>query len=398
MIDAPGPWGTGPFTLVEGYSSIDTIHGDPAGPPRVRRDQHDHGRGSHAEGRARGQSGSQLGPRTARLEQVVFVNDLSPAGGAGCGLRPRGRDRHRHRDLAGRCPAGAGLGVRAAGDHRRQPDAHRRLQYLRGPTTRRCSDVRMREALNWAVDRHGIATEAFAGYAVPLAALTPTWCNGAVADLEPRRRDPARAKELADAAGWPDGRALRIAADAVAGGHRADDCRRRRRMRSASRAEIIVVPADERSPGHGRSSRRSCCRPGTSCSTRGLTCRPTTRQRSCIESSSATTAPSGRPTGPGVRPDLRRARAHDRCRPVAGAGRADRPVRLRAVQGAVPLRAQRALRGQPARRLQGVPRDVRAGRHRGIAPNTGHARTTNLNRLRVMPTGAAHRASILRPP
>ena len=23
MIDAPGPWGTGPFTLVEGYSSLD---------------------------------------------------------------------------------------------------------------------------------------------------------------------------------------------------------------------------------------------------------------------------------------------------------------------------------------------------------------------------------------
>jgi len=24
VIDAPGPWGTGPFTLVEGYSSIST--------------------------------------------------------------------------------------------------------------------------------------------------------------------------------------------------------------------------------------------------------------------------------------------------------------------------------------------------------------------------------------
>ena len=24
MIDAPGPWGTGPFTLAEGYSSLDT--------------------------------------------------------------------------------------------------------------------------------------------------------------------------------------------------------------------------------------------------------------------------------------------------------------------------------------------------------------------------------------
>ena len=24
MIDAPGPWGTGPFTLAEGFSSLDT--------------------------------------------------------------------------------------------------------------------------------------------------------------------------------------------------------------------------------------------------------------------------------------------------------------------------------------------------------------------------------------
>ena len=25
MIDAPGPWGTGPYTLVEGHSSIETV-------------------------------------------------------------------------------------------------------------------------------------------------------------------------------------------------------------------------------------------------------------------------------------------------------------------------------------------------------------------------------------
>jgi peptide/nickel transport system substrate-binding protein len=81
------------------------------------------------------------------------------------------------------------------------------------------------------------------GYAIPLAALTPAWCNGAVADLEPRRRDPSRAKGLADAVGWPDGRALRIAAEesleGVAGMIAAD-------IEDALgiAGEIIVVPAD----------------------------------------------------------------------------------------------------------------------------------------------------------
>jgi peptide/nickel transport system substrate-binding protein len=75
-------------------------------------------------------------------------------------------------------------------------------------------DPRMREALNWAVDRHRLAAEGLAGYATPLAGMTPAWCAGMFPGAEPRRRDPARARELAAAAGWPVGRPLRIATPA----------------------------------------------------------------------------------------------------------------------------------------------------------------------------------------
>ena len=78
MIDAPGPWGTGPFTLTEGYSSLEVevalVQADPlacvwlpTSQPRSERlvleANPDHWN-------------LERGPR---LERVVFRNDLSPA-------------------------------------------------------------------------------------------------------------------------------------------------------------------------------------------------------------------------------------------------------------------------------------------------------------------------------
>ena len=242
MIDAPGPWGTGPFTLVEGFSSISTIMaiqrvrpefvatnlitGEDRTPRVVLEANRDHNSG-----------------RTAKLEKVVFVNDLSPqeALDAVC-------DREGEIDLVTEVsPADAKRVEDSEYARLVTIDANRMLtgvfntyEYNDAPL----QDVRMREALNWAVDRHRIAEEAFGGYAVPLAALTPAWCNGSVGELEPRQRDVKRAKELADAVGWPEGRPLRIAADgsleAIA------------RMIAADvedalgiKSEIIVVPPEE---------------------------------------------------------------------------------------------------------------------------------------------------------
>ncbi|MGH2887570.1 MAG: ABC transporter substrate-binding protein, partial [Solirubrobacteraceae bacterium] len=212
MIDAPGPWGTGPFTLVEGHSSVNLITaiqrvrpefvatnlitGEDRTPQVVLEANREHNSG-----------------RTARLERVVFRNDLSPqeALDAVC-------DREGEIDIVSEVSAADARRVKDS-EHARLVtiDANRMLTGVFNTYASNdvpLQDVRMREALNWAVDRHKIAEEAFGGYAAPLAALTPPWCNGSDAELKPRRRDPGRAKDLADAAGWPIARRLRIATDA----------------------------------------------------------------------------------------------------------------------------------------------------------------------------------------
>jgi peptide/nickel transport system substrate-binding protein len=73
-------------------------------------------------------------------------------------------------------------------------------------------DVRVRKALNLAVDRDRIINEVFRGYAHPVAALAPPYSGGAPDGLEPYPHDPEEAKRLLSEAGWPEGRALKLAA------------------------------------------------------------------------------------------------------------------------------------------------------------------------------------------
>ena len=152
-------------------------------------------------------------PRTARLERVVFVNDLGPqeALEAVC-------DREGELDIVTEVSPAEAERV-ASSEHARlvAVDANRLLVgiFNSWPSNDApLGDARMREALNWAVDRHRMVDAGLGGYGTPLAGLTTAWCSGIFPGAEPRRRDPARARELAQAAGWPDGRALRIATPA----------------------------------------------------------------------------------------------------------------------------------------------------------------------------------------
>src|SRR5262245_36443955 len=153
-------------------------------------------------------------PRSARLERVVFRNDLTPqqALQAVC-------ERDGEIDIVTEVSPADASRVEAS-EHARLVtiDANRLLVGIFNTWASNdapLSDAPMREALNWAVDRHRLAAEGLAGYATPLAGMTPAWCAGMFAGAEPRRRDPARARQLAAAAGWPEGRRLRVATPAA---------------------------------------------------------------------------------------------------------------------------------------------------------------------------------------
>ncbi|GAC1419294.1 MAG: hypothetical protein NVSMB5_11070 [Candidatus Velthaea sp.] len=72
-------------------------------------------------------------------------------------------------------------------------------------------DVHLRRALNLAVDRAKIIRDGMLGYASTVAALTPPWCAGHPADLQPYPHDPAAAKHQFGKVKWPKDRPLRIA-------------------------------------------------------------------------------------------------------------------------------------------------------------------------------------------
>jgi ABC-type transport system substrate-binding protein len=212
VIDEPGPWGTGPFTLVEGYSSISTrcaiqrpepfacswlIEGEDRSDRVVLEANRDHWN-------------KQRGPH---LERIVFRNDLSPE------------------EALDACVSGDGevdivTEVSPADAERVRSSKHAELveydanRVLVGVVNRYESsgaplgDKRVRQALNLAVDKERLVAEGLGGYANPLCALTPSWCGGYPAAAKPYDQDAERAKSLMSDAGWPEGRPLAIAAPA----------------------------------------------------------------------------------------------------------------------------------------------------------------------------------------
>ena len=211
MIDDPGPWGTGPFTLVEGYSSIDTalaiqraeplaatslITGEDRSDRLVLEANRDHWN-------------KQRGPR---LERVVFRNDLSPAEALELCLSADGEV-----DIVSEFSPADAARVKAS-EHAELVvfDANRVLAGIinRNESGAPLSDRRARQALNLAIDRDRVIAEELAGYANPLAAMTPSWCSGFPPEAKPYGCDAERARALMTEAGWPDGRPLRLATPA----------------------------------------------------------------------------------------------------------------------------------------------------------------------------------------
>jgi ABC-type transport system substrate-binding protein len=216
VIDAPGPWGTGPFTLAEGYSSLDTeqatISREPFActwlwyedrTPRLRlvanTNYWDKRRGPH-------------------LRKVLFRNDVSPKEALELVCTTEGEVDI----LTEVSPVDA-----ARVEHSRHArlvtiDAMRAVAGVinRDADGLPLGDRRARQALNLAVDRDSLVREAMFGRARPLAGLTPptaiTLLHRFPNRLKPYPHDPGRAGELWREAcresGSPAGRPLRIAA------------------------------------------------------------------------------------------------------------------------------------------------------------------------------------------
>ena len=211
MIDAPGPWGTGPYTLVEGFSSLENevglIQAEPfvcvwldTGTPRSERVVLEANR-DHWN--------SERGPR---LERVVFRNELPPADALELVCSGEGEV-----DIVTEVsPADAQRVV--ASEHAKlvRVDAMRILAGIvnRDAQGAPLHDVRARRALNLAVDRRRLIQEVFAGFAHPLAGLTPHYAAGLPPGQRPYQHDPDQARDLLATAGWPAGRELRLVAPA----------------------------------------------------------------------------------------------------------------------------------------------------------------------------------------
>jgi ABC-type transport system substrate-binding protein len=105
-------------------------------------------------------------------------------------------------------------------------------------------DLRVRRALNWAIDRKTLVDQGLGGYASVLPALTPPWCSGFPAGAQPYDFDPGRARTTFAEVAWPARRPLRIATPEPFAGI-AHLLAAQVRSALDLMVEVIVVPADQ---------------------------------------------------------------------------------------------------------------------------------------------------------
>lgn len=80
-----------------------------------------------------------------------------------------------------------------------------------GKVTPALKDVRVRQALNYAIDREGIVSSLYGKYGKPTTQFVPEGIGGYVAELDKRYPyDPAKAKALLAEAGYPDGFSFKL--------------------------------------------------------------------------------------------------------------------------------------------------------------------------------------------
>ena len=145
--------------------------------------------------------------RGPRLERVVYVNDIDHAEALQKVCETEGEI-----DIVSEVsPEDAQKVVDSEHAHLVTIDALRVVSGLINRNAELMDDVRVRKALNLAVDHDRLIDEVFHGYAHRVAALAPPYSDGTPDGLEPYPQDPEEALRLLSEAGWPEGRALKLA-------------------------------------------------------------------------------------------------------------------------------------------------------------------------------------------
>ena len=202
MIDEPGPWGTGPFTLVQGASSILTRKSSWLRPVHLLVADRVGGPSAELvlEANLDHWNRAERGPR---VQRAVFRNNLSPSQALDLCLAGDGEV-----DIVTEVsPADAERITASQYARLVTADANRVLTCIinRGRADVPLDSVDVRKALNMAVDRDRIMADGLLGYANPMPAMTPSWCSGFPAGATPYPHDPAEAKRLFEKGGWPPG-------------------------------------------------------------------------------------------------------------------------------------------------------------------------------------------------
>jgi ABC-type transport system substrate-binding protein len=207
VIDAPGPWGTGPFILAEGLSVIDAeqsiIQSDPFACTWIwSREQ----RAPRVRLVANEMYWDQ--PRGPRLQEIILRNDLSPEQALDLVCTTEGEV-----DIVTEVPPSEA--------HRVKRSVHAKLvsigalRSVAGVFNRDAEgsplrDKRARQALNFAINRKTLVADALLGFGSPLAGLTPPDAVTFLHRLSPYDHDAATARKLWAESG-AEGYRLRIA-------------------------------------------------------------------------------------------------------------------------------------------------------------------------------------------
>src|SRR5215475_14165768 len=190
MIESGGPWGTGPYKLVEGFSlpgkrsdrvvlEANQAYWDRTRMPRVQRIVFDN--------------------TLSQQEAVELVRTVEGRVDLVSGLRPLDTLRVAESPWA-KVVKNRGSLITVYG------------QFNMRKAGSPWSDVRLRQAANVAIHREDLIRYATRGNGVIIPALLPVVSFGYDPDLAPYAFDPGKARHLLREAGYPDGLALSLIA------------------------------------------------------------------------------------------------------------------------------------------------------------------------------------------